>query len=155
MAYKQTLTNRVKFLISYLIGKGIAESQEDLGKKVNIDSKSYLSQLVNGKQNNTNFINKLMELAPEINIDWLYDESIDSPFLEEIPQKSDIFEAGGITMYGVSKEEAQEVIDSLNAMVEMLKKDVKYHADIADSRLQTINIQNKYIDNLEAQLQKK
>lgn len=155
MAYKQTLTNRVKFLISYLIGKGIAENQEDLGKKVNIDSKSYLSQLVNGKQNNTNFINKLMELAPEINIDWLYDESIESPFLEEIPQKSDIFEAGGITMYGVSKEEAQEVIDSLNAMVEMLKKDVKYHADIADSRLQTINIQNKYIDNLEAQLSKK
>ena len=155
MAYKQTLTNRVKFLISYLIGKGIAENQEDLGKKVNIDSKSYLSQLVNGKQNNTNFINKLMELAPEINIDWLYDESIESPFLEEIPQKSDIFEAGGITTYGVSKEEAQEVIDSLNAMVEMLKKDVKYHADIADSRLQTINIQNKYIDNLEAQLSKK
>lgn len=36
MTRKQTITNRVKFLISYLIGKGIAENQEDLGKKINL-----------------------------------------------------------------------------------------------------------------------
>lgn len=155
MSIQNTITERVKFLIKYIIGQGLAKNQEDLGEKMGIKNKSYLSQLVNNSRPNDKFIGDLVNFIPNINKDWLYDESIVSPFLEENSQESDIFEAGGITMYGVSKEEAQDVIDSLNAMVEMLKKDVKYHADIADSRLQTINIQNKYIDNLEAQLQKK
>ena len=155
MNRQNTITQRVKFLIKFIIGQGIADNQEDLGRKIGIKNKSQMSQLVNNYIPNGNFIDSLMKFAPKFNKQWLYDENIEYPFIEEEMQKSDIFEAGGITMCGVSKEEAQEVIDSLNAMVEMLKKDVKYHADIADSRLQTINIQNKYIDNLEAQLSKK
>ena len=56
MTYKQTITDRVKFVIRYLISQGFATSQEDLGKKLGVSSKSYLSQLVSAKQNNTDFI---------------------------------------------------------------------------------------------------
>ena len=154
MTRKQTITNRVKFLISYLIGKGIAENQEDLGKKINIDSKSYLSQLVNGKQNNTSFINKLMEFAPEINIDWLYDETVESPFTPEVQEE-----------IAVEREKNNKEINEINDAIEKklkqledelrnAQKDAKYFSDIANIRQHTIEIQNKLIAALENQLSK-
>lgn len=154
MARKQTITNRVKFLISYLIGKGIAENQEDLGKKINIDSKSYLSQLVNGKQNNASFINKLMEFAPEINIDWLYDETVESPFTPEVQEE-----------IAVEREKNNKEINEINDVIEKklkqledelrnAQKDAKYFSDIANIRQHTIEIQNKLIAALENQLSK-
>lgn len=154
MTRKQTITNRVKFLISYLIGKGIAENQEDLGKKINIDSKSYLSQLVNGKQNNTSFINKLMEFAPEINIDWLYDETVESPFTPEVQEE-----------IAVEREKNNKEINEINDVIEKklkqledelrnAQKDAKYFSDIANIRQHTIEIQNKLIAALENQLSK-
>lgn len=143
MAYKQTITDRVKFTIRYLISKGIAKNQADLGNKINIESTSYLSQLVNGKQNNTDFINKLIELAPDINKEWLYDENIESPFLD-----------GEVSIETKRDVNYEEVIKGLETNIIMLQKDVKYYSDIADSRLQTINIQNKLIDTLEMQLKK-
>jgi hypothetical protein len=36
-----------------------------------------------------------------------------------------------------------------SVIIEMLKKDVKYYADIADSRLETIKTQTKVINALE------
>lgn len=143
MAYKQTITDRVKFTIRYLISKGIAKNQADLGNKINIESTSYLSQLVNGKQNNTDFINKLIELAPDINKEWLYNENIESPFLD-----------GEVSIETKRDVNYEEVIKGLETNIIMLQKDVKYYSDIADSRLQTINIQNKLIDTLEMQLKK-
>lgn len=144
MAYRQTITDRVKFIIRYLISKGIAKSQADLGRKINIESTSYLSQLVNSKQNNKDFINKLMEFAPEINKDWLYDEAIESPFID-----------GEVKIETEEDSDPGMLIQELRLNIEMLKKDVRYYSDIADSRLQTINIQNKLIDNLEKLLKNK
>lgn len=143
MTNKQTITNRVKFIIRYLISKGIAKNQEELGRKIAIDSKSYLSQLVGGKQNNTVFINKLMSLAPEINKEWLYNESIESPFISA-PQEENL----------KKNENPDEKIKELEINIISLQKDVKYYADMADSRLQTINIQNKLINEYEKQLKK-
>ena len=40
---------RIKLLINWLISQELIESQNDLGEKLGIHSKSYLSQLVNGK----------------------------------------------------------------------------------------------------------
>jgi RNase H-fold protein (predicted Holliday junction resolvase) len=37
-------------------------------------------------------------------------------------------------------------------IIELLKKDVKYYADMADSRLETIKVQTKLIEKLEEQL---
>ena len=143
MAYKQTITERVKFIIRYLISKGIARNQAELGSRINIGSTSYLSQLVNGKQNNTEFINKLIELAPDINKEWLYNEEIESPFLD-----------GEVSIETKENVDYEEVIKGLETNIIMLQKDVKYYSDIADSRLQTIIIQNKLIDALELQLKK-
>lgn len=143
MAYKQTITERVKFIIRYLISQGIATSQEDLGKKLGVTSKSYLSQLVSAKQNNTDFINKLMNFDTKLNIDWLYDESIGSPFLT-------IDINGGSTEVPTSADVTpEERIAKLEQTIDLLKKDVRYYADMADSRLQTIEVQTKLIKALE------
>lgn len=68
---KTSDSQRIKLLISWLVAQGYAVNQEDLGCKLGITSKSYLSQLVNGKVNNDEFINKLSKLDKRINNDWL------------------------------------------------------------------------------------
>lgn len=138
MAYRQAITERVKFLIHLLISKGFATNQEDLGKKMGVESKSYLSQLVNSKQNNTEFLNKLSILIPEFNKEWLYKEEIIDPFLQENSTKVE----KNFTSF-------ENKIKELETNIELLKKDVRYYADMADSRLQTIEVQSKLIVELE------
>lgn len=66
-----TENRRIKFLVSWLIQEGYAATQEALGRELGINSKSYLSQLVNGKVNNRDFINKLSKLDNRINLEWV------------------------------------------------------------------------------------
>ena len=68
---EQTKTQRIKLVIRYLVSTGKAENQEDLGKKLGINSKSYLSQLINGKSNSDILLNKLKEFEPSINVEWI------------------------------------------------------------------------------------
>lgn len=143
MKLQVTITERVKFLIKYVIGKGIAKNQEDLGKKMGIENKSYLSQLVNNSRPNYKFIDNLVNFVPEINKEWLYNESIESPFIFD-PQEENL----------KKNENPDEKIKELEINIVSLQKDVKYYADMADSRLQTINIQNKLINEYEKQLKK-
>ena len=139
MAYRQAITERVKFLIHLLISKGFATNQEDLGKKMGVESKSYLSQLVNSKQNNTEFLNKLSILIPEFNKEWLYNEEIQDPFIQV---KTDVCI--------IEPEDPKEKIKELEHTIELLKQNVRYYTDIADSRLQTIEVQSKLITALES-----
>ena len=84
-------------------------------------------------------IESLVNFTPDFNKEWLYDESIESPFLEI---KADVCL--------VEKEATpEEIIQKLQQDVELLKKDVKYYADIADMRLQTIDLQSKLIAEME------
>lgn len=62
---------RIKLLINWLISQGIISSQQELGEKFGITSKSYLSQLVNGRAYSEDFINKLSEFDGRINREWL------------------------------------------------------------------------------------
>lgn len=62
---------RIKLLINWLISQGIISSQQELGEKFGITSKSYLSQLVNGRAYSQDFINKLSEFDDRINREWL------------------------------------------------------------------------------------
>lgn len=138
MRTQRTITERVKFLIRHIIGLGIAKNQEDLGRIMGITNKSYLSQLVNGSRDNEKFIEYLVNYAPDFNIEWLYDESIESPFLDGTEKKVE------------EKVKAPEdKIAELEHAIELLKKDVRYYADMADSRLQTIEVQSKLITALE------
>lgn len=65
------VTQRIKLVISWLISEGYAKNQEGIGNLIGITSKSYLSQLVNCKADNKQFINKLSELDRRINVDWI------------------------------------------------------------------------------------
>lgn len=133
-----TITERVKFLIRHIISLGLAKNQEELGQKLGINNKSYMSQLVNGRIPNEQFIDSLLNYTPIFNKEWLYDESIESPFLDGTEKKVE------------EKVKAPEdKIAELEHAIELLKKDVRYYADMADSRLQTIEVQSKLITALE------
>lgn len=62
---------RIKILVHWLISQGVVSSQQDLGDRVGVTNKSYLSQLVNGKATSTDFLNKLTKLDERINRDWI------------------------------------------------------------------------------------
>lgn len=138
MITQNAITQRVKFLIKYLIDKGIASTQEEIGTMFGIKSKSQVSMLVNNKINNATFLNFLLTLAPEVNREWLYKEEIIDPFLQENSTKVE----KNFTSF-------EKKIKELETNIELLKKDVRYYADMADSRLQTIEVQSKLIVELE------
>lgn len=135
---QKAITQRVKFLIKHIIGTGLVANQEDLGKYLGINNKSYFSQLIAGQRNNENLIKDLLNLVPHFNKDWLYDESIENPFLDGFEKK--------ITE---NTQAPEDKIAELEQTIELLKKDVRYYADMADSRLQTIEVQSKLITALE------
>lgn len=64
-------SKRIKRTISYLKGIGKITSQMDLGEKLGIYDKTYLSNLVNGRASVSSFIDKLTKLFPEIDENWL------------------------------------------------------------------------------------
>lgn len=150
MRTQRTITERVKFLIRHIIGLGIAKNQEDLGRIMGINNKSYLSQLVNGTRENEKFIESLVNYAPDFNIEWLYDEAIESPFKEENNETT--VDVGGASVDFSSTAaiiSQTELLQKLQHDIELLKKDVKYFADIAEMRLQTIDLQGKLIAEME------
>lgn len=138
MITQTAITQRVKFLIKYLIDKGIASSQEEIGALYGVKSKSQVSMLVNNKLNNSNFLNFLLTKAPEFNREWLYNDSIIEPFKPKSNETSLL-----------QTEDTNNNIEQLKHIIELLKKDVRYYADMADSRLQTIEVQTKLIKTLE------
>lgn len=68
---ERTENKRIKQIVCWLISQGIVESQADLGSKLGIDNKSYLSQIVNGKTYSRDFVNKLSEFDKRINAEWI------------------------------------------------------------------------------------
>lgn len=64
--------DRNKILVRYLISKGLAFSQKDLGKKLGYGNESSFSQVINGKvPMPKDFIPKINILYPQINTKWL------------------------------------------------------------------------------------
>lgn len=61
----------IKKAINWLLSQGLFSSQMEIGERLGIKSKSYLSQLVNSFPPNEDFVNKFMELAPQFNRSWL------------------------------------------------------------------------------------
>ncbi|NBH91178.1 hypothetical protein D1638_01010 [Muribaculaceae bacterium Z1] len=67
-----TKIDRYKILVRYLISIGVAASQQELGTKVGYNNASAFSQVINGKAvEPKNFMNKLKELSPNLNLEWL------------------------------------------------------------------------------------
>lgn len=64
--------DRYKILIRHLINLGIIESQKDLGVKMGYSNPSAFSQVINGKTSEPKlFANKLANLYPSLNLNWL------------------------------------------------------------------------------------
>lgn len=125
-------SQRFKFLIQWIISQGYFKTQEELGRAFGVNNKSTLSQIINGKQTSLRFVNCVLDVDARINKGWIYGES-ENMLVENENSKPKI-------------EEDPTMI------IELLKKDVKYYADIADSRLETIRVQSKLISQLEEQI---
>lgn len=67
---------RIKLVIKWLIGIGIADTQEAIGKILGYSNKSSFSQILNKKVPiPNNFIEKLCSLNPSLNKQWIaYEE---------------------------------------------------------------------------------
>jgi hypothetical protein len=64
--------DRVKLLIKHLIAYGFAENQKGVGVLLGYNTESSFSQIINGKvKTPKNFINKLKNIEPRLNINWL------------------------------------------------------------------------------------
>lgn len=135
MKTKSIDNQRLKFLIQWIISQGYFKTQEELGRALGVNNKSTLSQIINGKQTSLRFINCVLDIDKRINKDWVYGES-EKMLIEENSNNK-------------APANYEETIIKLQHDIELLKKDVKYYADMADSRLQTIEIQSKLIIALE------
>lgn len=64
--------SRNKILVRHLINIGAAANQKDLGYKMGYTNESYFSQILNEKAAcPKDFLEKLKELEPRLNTDWL------------------------------------------------------------------------------------
>lgn len=64
------IISRIKITIRDLIKSGQIESQEHLGSMLG-HSKTYFSQLVNGKWNNFAFLDEFRKLFPQVDVNWI------------------------------------------------------------------------------------
>lgn len=62
---------RIKRAINWLISQGRFSSQKEIGEKLGVVNRSYLSQLVNSDNPSSDFVNKFTIIAPEISKEWL------------------------------------------------------------------------------------
>ena len=64
--------DRYKILINHLKSLGVIENQQDLGRKLGYNNSSAFSQVINGKVvEPKQFMQKLEDLYPPLNIEWL------------------------------------------------------------------------------------
>lgn len=63
---------RYKFFLTYLVGIGIAPSQQDIGRLIGYNNASSFSQIITGaKPMPREFNAKLKSIYPNLNVDWL------------------------------------------------------------------------------------
>ena len=129
----ESLIDRRKILIRYIINNGIAQSQKDLGHKLGYSNESSFSQVINGKVKTPNdFPKKLKNLVPNLNINWLLtgegemlkeapDESSVSPPSEREVIEIPLSAWNVIEMQAKSLEKRDNQIDEL---IRMLKKSI-------------------------------
>lgn len=66
------ILDRIKLTIQWLIGSGVADNQENIGKLLGYTNKSAFSQILNGKKPlPESFIDRLCVLNNKLNPDWM------------------------------------------------------------------------------------
>lgn len=109
-----TVHGRIKHVINWLINCGLANSQEDVGKILGYENKSYFSQLVNGKVSlPSGFTYKLASIDKRINEPWI-SEGWGSMLINES------------TNINNSKMEQSQLIEQLRKQIDDLMADKHY-----------------------------
>lgn len=145
METNDNINSRLKALIPMLIRKGKIFNQEDLGNQLGYGNKSYVSQLINGRVNNSRFISDLLAFDKEINSEWLY-KGIGDMFIkaESTPQSS-----MALLMNQISSLESENF--ALKNENKYLKEEIeeykKNDAQNLDNFFQLLMLMNEKVDN--------
>lgn len=117
-------TDRYKTLIRYLIRKGIAQSQKEIGVMVGYNNPSAFSQVINGKANEPkHFMEKLLGLCPEeVNQNWL------------ITGEGSMFEAHRLVLSATGGSIVQHISDSPDSGKKTIYNGVAAHQHNAEQQ---------------------
>ena len=63
--------NRIKQIIGYAVSKGVTSSQKDFGRILGYENESSFSQILNKVPLSNELIQKIKDVLPEINTEWL------------------------------------------------------------------------------------
>lgn len=114
--------NRLKTLIRFAVGQGLASTQKDLGKILGYTNESSFSQIINGKvEIPKNFISKLKNLIPNLNEQWLLTGEGEMLNASK-PLSSDSNTPSVSSLIDIIRSQ-QETIRSLSETVRQLAKD--------------------------------
>jgi len=87
-------TKRIKEAIKYMIGTGIAKTQQQLGGLIGYTNKSALSQAINKEDSRPDdFAERLAELCPSLNLMWIKTgegEMLKSETIKPNPKEDDM-----------------------------------------------------------------
>lgn len=105
--------DRYKILMRYIKNVGIAPSQKAFGRLMGYNNESYFSQIINGQVDEPkDFIKKLQELVPSINVEWLKtgtgDMIIGSPSFEQTNRNGDNIQGNHVE---VNKTDSGKLVD--------------------------------------------
>ena len=145
METNDNINCRLKALIPMLIRKGKIFNQEDLGNQLGYGNKSYVSQLINGRVNNSRFISDLLAFDKEIKPEGLY-KGIGDMFIkaESTPQSS-----MALLMNQISWLESENF--ALKNENKYLKEEIeeykKNDAQNLDNFFQLLMLMNEKVDN--------
>lgn len=141
------LIARLKYLIKILVKNKVVKSQEDLGAKLGYSGKVYISRLINGKVDNSQFIEKLLIFNPQINKEWLF-----------TGQGSMLIEKEIRPEFCLNSPDSQKTIEELEEENFYLKKEIsrlkeeieeykKNDAQNLDNFFQLLMLMNEKVDN--------
>lgn len=151
MGVDNELVSRIKSLVPMLIKKGKILSQEDLGVKLGYPNKSYVSQLINGRVNNSRFINELLYFDKDINPEWLYN-GIGPMFIETTTSTQ-----GSISILVAQIAQLENENNVLKQENTLLKQELEEYKqnDVQnlDNFFQLLQLMNEKIDDNSEQLE--
>lgn len=154
---KDALIQRINDVIKHLIYSNVALDKKGISQKMGYNASSF-SQIINGRVSiSDNFLNKLIELTPNLNEDWLKKgegEMIKVPATMTVfnptPEERQDFEASTVDISTVPVEVVEEI-------EEKVKEEIKEEMAIPVISTEIANRPNlnirKYIDDKAGELE--
>lgn len=146
------VVERIKLVLRWLIGQGVADSQEEIGKLLGYKNKSSFSQVVNGRvELPKDFIERLCSLSPKLNKVWI-ETGAESMFLEDHIVGRDnnsrnIHNTGSVSGPMITGD-SNTILAEKDQQIQLLENEVKYLKEIISEKEIIISEKERFIQAL-------